>query len=37
MSFVSKLKDLIFQDVQNENETKKTAVSLRINAIIMGI
>ena len=37
MSFVSKLKDIIFQDVQNENETKKTAVSLRINAIIMGL
>ncbi len=32
-----KLRDFIFQDVKNENETKKVSVILRLNAIIMCI
>lgn len=32
-----KLKNLIFQDVKNENETKKVSVILRLNAIVMCI
>lgn len=31
---MSKILDLIFEDVKNENETKKTAVTLRISALI---
>lgn len=31
---MSKILDLIFKDVKNENETKKTAVTLRISALI---
>ena len=29
---MNKILDLIFEDVKNENETKKTAVTLRISA-----
>ena len=31
---MNKILDLIFEDVKNENETKKTAVTLRISALI---
>lgn len=30
---MNKILDLIFEDVKNENETKKTAVTLRISAL----
>ena len=30
---VQKIKDFILKDVQSENETKKTAVTLRISAL----
>lgn len=32
-----KISDLIFQDVKNENETKKVAVTLRVSALILCI
>ena len=31
---MSKILDLIFKDVKNENETKKAAVTLRISALL---
>ncbi len=34
---LQKIKKLIFQDVKNENETKKVSVILRLNAIVMCI
>ncbi len=30
-----RIKDLVFQDVKNENETKKVAVILRLNSLLM--
>ena len=30
---MNKILDLIFEDVKNENETKKTAVTLRISSL----
>ena len=32
---VQKIKDFILKDVQSENETKKTAVTLRISALML--
>lgn len=32
---INKIKNLIFQDVKNENETKKVAVILRLNSLLM--
>lgn len=33
--FIQNIKNLILKDVENENETKKTAVSLRLNSLVM--
>ncbi|MBO6132758.1 MAG: GGDEF domain-containing protein [Lachnospiraceae bacterium] len=35
MNFISKIKDILLKDVDNENETKKAAVMLRFSSIIM--
>ncbi len=35
MRFITNTKNFIFQDVKNENETKKAAVVLRINSLLM--
>lgn len=35
MNLYSEIKNYILQDVENENETKKTSLCLRINAMIM--
>ncbi len=37
MGILTKAGELIFQDVKNENETKKAAVVLRINSLLMGL
>ena len=34
-TMVQKIKDFILKDVQSENETKKTAVTLRISALML--
>ncbi len=37
MGIITKIGDLVFQDVKNENETKKAAVVLRVNSLLMGL
>lgn len=35
--FLMKIRNVILKDVENENETKKTAVSLRLNSLVMEV